>query len=283
MATDLAIGRAERPGGSRAIRLGLRTVALVYLGLLVAFPVSLMVRRAFEDGAGPAWDAITTPAALHALQLTAMIALIAVPLNAIFGVLVALALVRHRFRGKAVMSALIDLPLGVSPVVVGLALIIVYGRNGWTGGWLLDHGIRVIFATPGMVLATLFVSVPFVAREVVPVLREIGTEQEEAASTLGASSWQTFRLVTLPAIRPAIGFGVVLTTARALGEYGAVSIVSGKLAGRTETLTLHVEERFQAFDLVGAYAASLVLAVMALATLALMHVVRRRADDHAGR
>lgn len=268
--------------GSPPIRYALRVAALGYLGLLVALPVGLVLFRAFEGGVGPAWEALTRPAALHALRLTATIALIAVPLNAAFGVLVALALARHEFRGKAAVSALIDLPLGVSPVVVGLALIIVYGRTGWFGGWLLDHGVRVIFATPGMILATLFVSIPFVAREVVPVLREIGTEQEEAASTLGASDWQTFRLVTLPAIRPAIAFGVVLTTARALGEYGAVSIVSGKLSGRTETLTLHVEERFQAFDLVGAYAASVALAAMALATLGAMHLMRRRGGAGAG-
>jgi sulfate transport system permease protein len=272
----------RRSGGdavrARATRYGLRAAALAYIGLLVALPVGLVLWRTFEGGVGPAWEALTRPAALHALKLTALIALVAVPLNAAFGVLVAMALVRQEFRGKALVNAFVDLPLGVSPVVVGLALIIVYGREGWFGGWLIEHGVRVIFAWPGMVLATIFVSIPFVAREVVPVLREIGTEQEEAASTLGASGWQTFCHVTLPAIRPAIAFGVVLTTARALGEYGAVSVVSGKLAGRTETLTLHVEERFQAFDMVGAYAASVVLALLALATLAAMHLVRRRAE-----
>jgi len=211
-----------------------------------------------------------------------MMALIAVPLNAVFGVLCAMALVRQEFRGKSLLNAFVDLPLGVSPVVIGVAMVIVYGRTGWFGGWFLDHGVRIMFAWPSMVLATIFVSIPFVAREVVPVLREIGTEQEEAASTLGASEWQTFRLITLPAIRPAIAFGVVLTTARALGEYGAVSIVSGKLAGRTETMTLYVEERFQSFDLVGAYASSLVLALMALTTLAAMHLVRRRASANHG-
>ena len=162
---------------------------------------------------------------------------------------------------------MLDLPLGVSPVVVGLALIIVYGRRGEFGGWLADHGLRVIFALPGMVLATLFITIPFVAREVIPVLREIGTEQEQAARTLGASDWQIFRMITLPAIRAGVGFGVVLTTARALGEYGAVAIVSGKLSGRTETMTVHVEERFLDFDITGAYTASLMLAVLALLTL----------------
>ncbi len=249
----------------------LRTIALTYLALLVAGPVGILVWRTFAGGIGPVWEALTRPAALHALYLTLLIAAIAGPLNTIFGILFALAIVRHQFRGKALLSALLDLPLGVSPVVVGLALIIVYGRRGEFGGWLADHGIRIIFAWPGMVLATIFVCIPFVAREVIPVLREIGTDQELAAQTLGASGWQTFWLVTLPAIRSGIAFGVVLTTARAIGEYGAVAIVSGKLSGRTETMTVHVEERFLNFDLTGAYTASLVLALIALVTLFAMH------------
>jgi sulfate transport system permease protein len=257
----------------------LRLAAIAYIGLLVAMPVTLVVWRTFEGGAGPVWDALTQHNAVHALKLTVLIAFVVVPLNAVFGVLCAMVLVRREFRGKRLLGAFVDLPLGVSPVVVGLALIIVYGRTGWFGGWLIDHGVRVIFAWPGMILATIFVSIPFVAREVAPVLKEIGTEQEEAARTLGASSWQTFQLITFPAIRPAIAFGVVLTMARALGEYGAVSVVSGKLAGRTETLTLFVEERFQSFDLVGAYAASLVLAAMALTTLWVMGLMRRRDGD----
>ena len=264
-----------RPAPSPA-RYALRAVALGYLGLLIALPVAVVLWRTFEGGIAPAWDALTQPHALSALRLTAVIAAVVVPLNAAFGVVCAIALARHEFRGKRLLNVLVDLPLGVSPVVVGLALIIVYGRNGWFGGWFLDQGVRIIFAWPGMVLATLFISIPFVTREVVPVLREVGTDQEEAARTLGASGWQTFRLITLPAIRPAIAAGVVLTMARALGEYGAVSVVSGKLAGRTETLTLYVEDRFQAFDMVGAYAASLVLALLAIATLAAMHLVRRR-------
>ena len=259
----------------------LRFVALGYLLALIAFPVGYILFRTFEDGIGPAWEAITRPAAVHALWLTVLIALIAVPLNTVFGVLCAIAIVRHRFRGKALLNALIDLPLGVSPVVVGLALLIVYGRKGWFGGWLFDHGIRMMYALPAMVLATIFVSLPFVVREVVPVLREIGTDQEQAASTLGASTMQTFRLITLPAIRRGIAFGVTLTTARALGEFGAVSIVSGKLAGRTETLTLHVEERFQAFDLTGAYTASVVLALLALATLFVMQAFKGEPEEDA--
>jgi sulfate transport system permease protein len=257
-------------------RLSLRTLALGYLALLVGGPVAIMVWQTFADGIAPVLEALTRPAFLHALQLTLIIALIVVPLNTVFGVLFALTMVRREFPGKQILSSLLDLPLGVSPVVVGLALIIVYGRRGEFGGWLADHGMRVIFSLPGMVLATLFVCIPFVAREVIPVLREIGTEQEQAARTLGASGWQTFWLVTLPSIRAGIGFGVVLTTARALGEYGAVAIVSGKLSGRTETLTIHVEERFLNFDMVSAYTTSLVLALIALLVLVLMQRLKVR-------
>jgi sulfate/thiosulfate transport system permease protein len=251
-------------------RLGLRTVALGYLALLVVAPVSMVFYRAFEHGIGAAWDAVTTPPAQHAFYLTIVVTLIAVPLNAIFGVLTALLLARRQFPGKRLLNAIVDLPFAVSPVIVGLALILVWGRNGWFGS------TGVIFATPGIVLATIFVSLPFVVREVLPVLREEGTEQEQAATTLGAGGWATFRRITLPTIRWGLAYGVVLSTARSLGEFCAVSAVSGKISGRTETMTLYVEDRFQAFDLTGAYAASVVLALLALATLGLMLLLQRR-------
>jgi sulfate/thiosulfate transport system permease protein len=257
-------------------KLGLRFLALGYLGVLLVVPVGMVFWRAFEHGIGAAFDAVTTPEAIHALQLTLLMVAVAVPLNTIFGVAAALLLVRRRFRGKAVVESLIDLPFAVSPVVVGLALILVYGRTGWLGDWLAQNGIRVIFSTPGMILATIFVSLPFVVREVAPVLKEIGTEQEEAARTLGATPWQTFSRITLPAIRWGVGYGVVLTTARAIGEFGAVSVVSGKLAGQTETLTLFVQDHFERFDLAGAYAASVVLAAIALSTVAVMTLLQRR-------
>jgi sulfate/thiosulfate transport system permease protein len=256
-------------------RYGLRFAALAYLLLLLVLPVGLVFFRTFEHGLGPFWTAVTDPDFLHALWLTILIALIAVPLNTIFGVACALVIVRQRFRGKAVLNALIDLPFALSPVVVGLALFLVYARTGWFGPWLDAHGIQIVFALPAMVLATIFVSLPFVVREVVPVLREIGTEQEEAAWTLGASPLATFRRITLPAIRWGVTYGVVLTTARCLGEFGAVAVVSGNLIGKTQTLTLHVENRFQAFDLVGAYTASVVLAVLALMTLFVMNLFRK--------
>ena len=256
-------------------RYGLRFAALAYLMLLLVLPVGLVFYRTFQHGLEPVWNAMTDPDFLHALWLTLLIALIAVPLNTIFGVACALVLVRQRFRGKAVLNALVDLPFALSPVVVGLALFLVYARTGWFGPWLDAHGIQIVFALPAMVLATIFVSLPFVVREVVPVLREIGTEQEEAAWTLGASPLATFRRITLPAIRWGVTYGVVLTTARCLGEFGAVSVVSGNLIGKTQTLTLHVNNRFQAFDLVGAYTASVVLAVLALMTLFLMNLFRK--------
>jgi sulfate/thiosulfate transport system permease protein len=249
-------------------RYALRFLALGYLALLLGIPVALVFINAFEDGIGPAWDAVTTPEAQHAFYLTLVMVAVAVPLNTIFGILAALAIVRQRFRGRALLNAAIDLPFAVSPVVVGLALLLVYGRrDGWAGQWLADHGIQIIFSVPGMILATMFVSLPFVAREVIPVLREIGTDQEQAAATLGANPLQTFFRITLPAIRWGVAYGVVLTTARALGEFGAVSVVSGKLSGQTETATLFVENRFQRFDETGAYAAAVVLALLALGTL----------------
>jgi sulfate transport system permease protein len=202
-------------------RLGLRFAALGYLAMLLVLPIGLVFWRTFEHGLGPVVDAATTPEALHALWLTVLIAAIAVPANTIFGVVCALVIVRGRFQGKTLLNAFIDLPFALSPVVVGLALFLVYARTGWVGGWLVGNGIQVIFALPGMVLATIFVSLPFVVREVVPVLREIGTEQEEAAWTLGASPLAAFWRVTLPAIRWGITYGVVLTTARAIGEFGA--------------------------------------------------------------
>ena len=253
----------------------LRLLALGYLAALLGIPVVLVFINAFEDGFAAAWEAVTTPEAQHAFYLTFVMVAVAVPLNTVFGILCALAIVRQRFRGRALLNAMVDLPFAVSPVVVGLALLLVYGRrDGWVGEWLAEQGVQVIFSTPGMILATMFVSLPFVVREVVPVLREIGTEQEQAAATLGANGLQTFFRVTLPAIRWGVAYGVVLTTARALGEFGAVSVVSGKISGQTQTATLFVEERFQRFDLTGAYAASVVLALLALATLLAMNLIK---------
>jgi len=265
--------RKTRPG-----KLVLRAVVLVYVGFLVALPVGLIAWRTFAHGAGPVWHSLTSANARHALKVTAEVAVIAVVANTIFGVGAAVLLVRHRFPGRRVIDALIDLPLAVSPVVVGLALILVYGKTTGFGGWLADHGIRIIFAVPGMVLATIFVSLPLVVREVAPVLEEIGVEQEQAAWTLGASTAQAFRRVTVPAIRWALAYGVVLTLARALGEYGAVAVVSGRLVGKTQTATLFVEERYQNFDQPAAYAMAFTLA--AIAVVILLGITALRPREH---
>ncbi|MCC6832522.1 MAG: sulfate ABC transporter permease [Thermoleophilia bacterium] len=256
-------------------RLALRFAAVGFLLAVLVGPLALVGYRAFGDGAGPVWDAATGDATLSALRLTLIITLIAVPANAVFGVIAALLLTRPRLPGRTLLSVIIDLPLALSPVVVGLALILVWGRTGWFGEWAIDHGFQVIFALPGMVMATVIVSLPFVVRELVPVLKELGTEQQQAAATLGASDVQILWRIVLPAVRHGLAYGVVLTTARALGEYGAVAVVSGKIAGRTETLTLRVEERFQAFDLVSAYTASIMLALLAVFTVAAMRLLNR--------
>jgi sulfate/thiosulfate transport system permease protein len=264
------------PASRTASRLGMRFFAVGYLSMLLLIPVGMIFYRAFEHGAGAAFDAVTTPEALHAFYLTILIAVIAVGANTIFGIGCALLLVRTRFRGKALLNAAVDLPFAISPVVIGLSLYLLYGREGWFGGWLLDNGIQILFSLPGMVLATIFVSLPFVVREVVPVLHEIGDEQEQAAQTLGANWWQTFRRITLPAIRWGVAYGVVLATARALGEFGAVAVVSGRVSGQTETAPLWVWREFGQFNLTGAYTASLVLALIAIGTLLAMNSFKRK-------
>ncbi|MDP9335079.1 MAG: sulfate ABC transporter permease subunit [Actinomycetota bacterium] len=251
-----------------------RIIALAYLLMLLVVPVGIVFFRTFRDGFSPFWDAVTTSQAEHAFRVTVEVALFAVVGNTLFGLVAAVLLARHRFPGRGALNALIDLPLAVSPVVVGLALILVYGRFEPIGGFLDDHGLKIIFSLPGMVLATIFVSLPLLARELVPVLQEIGVEQEQAAWTLGASGLQTFRRITLPAIRWALAYGVILTLARALGEFGAVAVVSGGLVGKTQTLTLYVQQEFQNFDPIGAYSASFVLAVIAIAALIVINVLR---------
>jgi sulfate/thiosulfate transport system permease protein len=267
-------GRAE--SRARRGRLALRTVALGYLALLLLAPVVMIFYRTFEHGLGAVWTAVSASSAQHAFWLSLEIVGIAVPLNTIFGIGMALLLERGRIRGKGLLGLLLDVPFAISPVVVGLSLVLVYGKTGWFGDWLAAQGIQVIFSVPGMAIATAVVALPFVARETIPVLRELGTDAEQAASTLGASGWQTFWRVTLPGIRWGVVYGVVLTTARALGEFGAVSIVSGRIEGQTQTLPLYVQDRFENFDITGAYAAAVVLALLALATLLAMNLLTRR-------
>ena len=258
---------------SRPATLSLRAAALLYLGVLLLLPLGVVLGRTFEHGIGTAWAWATTPAAISAFWLTVGIAAIAVPLNTIFGVGCALVLVRGKARARKVLDALIDLPFVVSPVIVGLALILVYGHTGWLG---LDS---IIYHPAGMVLATIFVSLPFVVREVAPVLIEVGDEQEQAAATLGASAWQTFWRVTLPSIRWGVAYGVVLTTARALGEIGAVLVVSSNVAGSTLTLPLLVYQRDSQIgpqSTTAAYSAAAELIVLSLVVLVAMTLLGSR-------
>jgi sulfate transport system permease protein len=255
-------------------KVSLRVVALAYLLVILLGPLAMVFYRAFDKGAGHLWDSLSNPNTVHAFTITLEITAIAVPLNTIFGVVCALAIVRRRFPGAGIVNAIVDLPLALSPVVVGLSLFLLYGRTGWFGHWFQAHGIQILFALPSMVIATVFVSLPFVAREVVPTLREVGDEQEQAAHTLGASAWQTFWRVTLPSIRWAVIYGVVLTTARCLGEYGAVAVVSGHIEGQTETATLRVQDAYENFDLPGAYGITLVLAVLSVIVLVAMTLLK---------
>ena len=259
---------------SPAIRHALRLVAVAYLALMLIVPVGLVFWRTFANGPGPVWEALRQPNAVHAFRITLEVAFLSVVCNTVFGVAAAVLVVRHDVPGKRLLTAFIDLPVAVSPVVAGLALILVYGRFEPIGGWFARHGIQVIFAVPGMVLATIFVSLPLVARAVIPVLEEVGTEQEQAARTLGAGSLQTFRRITLPSIRWALAYGVVLALARSLGEFGAVAVVSGRVVGETQTMTLFVQERFEGFDFVGANAAALLLAALAIVLIAAINVLK---------
>jgi sulfate transport system permease protein len=268
-------GRGVSDAVRRAgIRWGLRLLALAYLTLLLLLPLALVLWKTFQNGLGPIVDSLTSAQTVHAFQITIVVAFYAVVANTIFGVGASLLIVRHRFRGKRVLNALIDLPLAVSPVVVGLALVLVYGRLTGVGKALASVGINVIFSIPGMVLATTFVCIPLVVRSVAPVLEEIGDDQEQAATTLGAGPVQTFRRVTLPSIRGALAYGVVLALARSLGEYGAVAVVSGRLVGRTQTVTLLVQERYQNFDQTTAYTCAVLLVLMAVLALLVSRLLR---------
>jgi sulfate transport system permease protein len=255
----------------------LRVITLGYLAFLLILPVGLIGWRTFADGLSPVIDALTSDDAVHAFRVTLIVAVWAVLLNTVFGAGAALLLVRGRIPGKRLLSALIDLPLAVSPVIVGLALILVYGSFEPIGRWFGDRGVQIIFAVPGMVLATVFVSLPLVVRAIVPVLQEMGNEQEQAAHTLGAGRWATFWRITIPGIRWALAYGVVLCLARALGEYGAVAVVSGRVVGQTQTATLFVEERYQNFDTVSAYATATALALIAIVALLIAKLLDRGA------
>ncbi|MBD1822367.1 sulfate ABC transporter permease subunit CysW [Cyanobacteria bacterium FACHB-DQ100] len=252
------------------------TIAIGFLALIIYIPAINVFYQAFRKGMGPFLANIRQPNFITAVRLTIALAAISVPLNTIFGLCAAWALARKQFRGRTLLLSIIDLPFAISPVVAGLMLVLLYGRNGWFGPALQAADIKIIFAFPGMVLATMFVSLPFVAREVIPVLEEIGPEQEEAASTLGASNWQTFWRVTLPSIRWGLLYGLILTNARAMGEFGAVSVVSGNLAGKTQSLPLFVEEEYKQYATESAYSAAVLLALLAVVTLVVKEIMQRK-------
>lgn len=255
----------------------LGAVAIVFIGIVLVLPLVLVFREALADGLGAFVNAILEPDALAAIKLSLTAAVIAVPLNTVFGIAAAWAITKYDFRGKAILVTLIDIPFSVSPVVSGLIYVLVFGLQGWLGPWLIDHDIHILFALPGIVLATIFVTFPFVARELIPLMQDQGRDEEEAAATLGASGLQTFLKVTLPNIKWGLLYGVLLCNARALGEFGAVSVVSGHIRGQTNTMPLHVELLYNNYDYVGAFCIAALLALLALVTLVLKSLLEWRA------
>jgi sulfate/thiosulfate transport system permease protein len=255
-------------------RWALRLVAILYVTVLVVLPLAVMVGRTFEEGIGEFVDSITSPEAIAAISLSLRVAALAVLINTVFGLTTALLLTRYRFRGRSVLNSLIDLPVSVSPVIAGLALILVYGRSGWFGGSFQELGIQIIYAEPAIVLATCFVSLPLVVRELVPVLEEIGLEQEQAGKSLGASGWQRLWRLTLPSVRWALAYGVVLTLARSLGEFGAVRVVAGNVLGSTQTMPLLAAQRYNDLDEQGAYSISFVMVAVAIMCIIVVAILR---------
>jgi sulfate/thiosulfate transport system permease protein len=258
------------------VKYALITGVVLYLALVLFIPALNVFVQAFQNGAGDFFETLTQRNFLKAAGLTLLMAAVTVPLNTIFGLCAAWAIARHKFPGRALLISIIDLPFSISPVVAGLMIVLLYGRNGWFGPMLDAAGIKIIFAVPGMILATAFVTLPFVAREVIPTLEEVGSDQEEAARTLGANDWQIFWKVTLPSIRWSLLYGVILTNSRAMGEFGAIVVVSGSIAGKTQTLPLFVEESYKQYHTTSAYSAAVLLACLAVVTLVLKELLERK-------
>ncbi|MBD2140596.1 sulfate ABC transporter permease subunit CysW [Anabaena sp. FACHB-1250] len=251
-------------------------VAISYLFLVQYIPAINVFFEALKKGSAPFLSNLAKPEFLHAAWLTLLLAVIAIPLNAVFGLCAAWAIARHKFPGRAIVLSIIDLPFSISPVVAGLMIVLLYGKQGWFGPWLEALDIKIIFAFPGMAMATAFVSMPFVAREVIPILEEFGKDQEEAARTLGANDWQIFWRVTLPSIRWGLLYGLILTNARAMGEFGAVSVVSGNIANTTQSLPLFVEDAYKQYETEAAFSAAVILALLAVVTLILKEIIERK-------
>lgn len=263
-------------GESTAVRWLLIGISLTFLTLFLLLPLAAVFVEAFRKGVGAYLQSFNDPAAYAAIRLTLLVTAIALPLNLVFGLAASWAIGKFEFRGKQLLITLIDLPFAVSPVISGLIYVLLYGIHGWFGPWLAERGIQVIFAVPGIVLATIFVTFPFIAREVIPLMQEQGTEEEQAAITLGASGWQTFFRVTLPNVKWAVLYGVILCNARAMGEFGAVSVVSGHIRGKTNTMPLHVEVLYNEYNFVAAFAVASLLALLALVTLVLKSLIEWR-------
>jgi sulfate transport system permease protein len=266
-----AHGQASRSAlnDPKWVRVTLTSIAVAFILLFLCAPLVLVLYQAFSKGLDAYIHALSDPDALAAVRLTLLVAVATVPLNTVFGIAAAWAITRFDFRGKSLLTTLIDLPFSVSPVISGLIFVLMFGAQGWFGEWLSAHDIKVIFATPGIILATIFITFPFVARELIPLMQEMGFEEEEAALSLGASGWKTFFLVTLPNIKWALLYGVLLCNARAMGEFGAVSVVSGHIRGLTNTLPLHIEVSYNEYDVIGAFASASILAALAIVTLIL--------------
>jgi len=260
----------------RFVRWGLIAVTLVYLGIFLVIPLAAVFVKALEKGVGVYWAAVSDPAALSAIRLTLTTAAIAVPLNMLFGLAASWAIAKFEFRGKQILMTLIDVPFSVSPVISGMIFVLLFGAQGLLGPWLVAHNLKIIFAVPGIVLATVFVTFPFVARELIPLMEAQGSEEEEAAVTLGANGWQTFWRVTLPNVKWGLLYGVILCNARAMGEFGAVSVVSGHIRGMTNTLPLHVEILYNEYQFSAAFAVASLLCLLALVTLAAKSLVERK-------
>ncbi|MFU9044911.1 sulfate ABC transporter permease subunit CysW [Acinetobacter tibetensis] len=260
------------------VRYTLLSIALIFFLSCLILPLILVFVEAFKQGVGVYFQALVDPDTLSAVKLTLLTAVIAVPLNVVFGVAAAWSVAKFNFRGKSILTTLIDLPFSVSPVIAGLMLVLIFGTQGWMGNWLLDHDIKILYAVPAIVLATIFITVPFVARELIPLMEAQGTEEEEAAMVLGASGWQTFWKVTLPNIKWGLIYGVILCNARAMGEFGAVSVVSGHIRGETNTLPLHVEILYNEYTFSAAFAVSSLLALLAIVTLILKTWVEYRQE-----
>ncbi len=282
MSTPPAPAHRRATAESPAARIVLIGISLAFLGIFLLLPLIAVFGEALQQGIAPFLDAIVEPDAWSAITLTLTVAAISVPLNIVFGIAAAWAITKFDFPGKGLLITLIDLPFSVSPVVAGLMYILLFGVNGWFGTWLVEHDLQIIFAVPGIVLATIFVTFPFVARELIPLMAEQGRDDEEAALSLGASGWQTFWHVTLPNIRWGLLYGVLLCNARARGEFGAVSVVSGHIRGETNTMPLHVEILYNEYNFVAAFAVASLLAGLALVTLVLKSVLEWRFDYQRG-